>query len=344
MKRATDFATYMESFMKHYLPLQNMPQNTYLSYYDTFTILLVFMRDYEGIPAEKLMLKDFNHSRIERFLIYLKDERSNAPSTCNVRLSAIHSFFRYLQYECPVMLPEWQKILGIKFLKAPTRVMNYTSAEGLKLILSLPDQHTDIGRRDLALIALLYDTAARVSEICDFTASSIHFAEPCTVKIIGKGNKARIVPMRVQQLGILKAYMAENKLLEPSANEYPLFPNKHGIKLTRQGVGKILKKYVDIARDQRPDLIPETFSCHCIRHSAAMVMLQADIPLVYIRDFLGHVSSKTTEIYCRADSKMKRAALAKVYADAHVSEMEPKWEKDRDMLKWLMSFGQKEQK
>lgn len=342
MKRATDFATYMESFMKHYLPQQNMQPNTFLSYYDTFTLLLVFMRDQEGIPAEKLLLKDFTHSSIERFLKYLKDERCNSPSTCNVRLSAIHSFFRYLQYECPVMLPEWQRILGIKFMKAPKKMMSYTSTEGMKLILSLPDQHTEIGRRDLALMALLYDTAARVTEICDFTPSSIHFAEPCTVKIIGKGNKARIVPMRVQQLEILKTYMAENQLLEASANKYPLFPNKHGTKLTRQGVGKILRKYVDVARLQRPDLIPETFSCHCVRHTGAMIMLQADIPLVYIRDFLGHTSTQTTEIYCRADSKMKREALAKVYANAHVSEMAPKWEKDRDMLKWLMNFGQKE--
>ncbi len=107
-------------------------------------------------------------------------------------------------------------------------------------------------------------------------------------------------------------YMTETGLLNPINSQRPLFPNPQGGKLSRMAVLNIIKKYADMARVQKPELIPEDVGCHTLRHSKAMHMLEAGINLVWIRDFLGHSSTTTTEIYARASSKMKEDALAKL--------------------------------
>lgn len=117
----------------------------------------------------------------------------------------------------------------------------------------------------------------------------------------------------------------------------PLLSNNRHERLTRGGITHILKKYVSMARRQNPEIIPDKISCHSIRHSKAMHLLQAGVNLIYIRDILGHVSIQTTEIYARADSKQKREAIEKAYKNVN-PEVEPIWEKDRDLLSWLKSF------
>jgi integrase/recombinase XerD len=212
-------------------------------------------------------------------------------------LTAIHSFFRYIQYEYPDFLLEWQKILAIPVKKGERGTLNYMSLEGIQLLLKMPDQSTKSGRRDLALMSLMYDTAARVQEIADLTPAMVHLSKPSTIRLIGKGKKARIVPLMDKQVDILKRYMTENNLNEPYANQYPLFFNSRKEKLTRAGIGYILDKYVKMARNKNASLIPPKFSCHCLRHSKSMHMLQSGVNLVYIRDMLGHVSVQATEIY-----------------------------------------------
>jgi site-specific recombinase XerD len=160
---------------------------------------------------------------------------------------------------------------------------------------------------------------------------------PCTIKLIGKGNKARIVPLLEQQVKFLRIYMAEQKLLAPYANMYPLFSNSRREKFTRAGVNYILAKYAKQARMKAPSLIPEKLSCHCVRHSKAMHLLQSGVNLVYIRDILGHTSVQTTEIYARTDSRQKREAIEKAYSDVAPKET-PSWLTNDDLLSWLKSF------
>ncbi|MHB1420964.1 MAG: tyrosine-type recombinase/integrase [Bacillota bacterium] len=160
------------------------------------------------------------------------------------------------------------------------------SLDGIKLLLEMPDQNTATGRRDLALLSLMYDTAARVQEVIDLTPSMVRLEQPYIIKLIGKGQKARIVPLMESQLKILHQYMEERNLLKPHANQYPLFSNKRHEKLTRAGVGYILDKYIQMARERNPSLIPEKFSCHCLRHSKSMHMLQAGVKFgIYTRYF-----------------------------------------------------------
>ena len=157
--------------------------------------------------------------------------------------------------------------------------------------------------------------------------------------LVGKGRKARIVPLQEEQTVFLKKYMQENHLLEPHANLYPLFSNTRNAKLTRAGVTYILKTYAVQARKINPVIIPKIVCCHTLRHSKAMHLLQAGVNLVYIRDILGHVSIQTTDIYARADSKQKRAAFEKAYAEMKPEESKTKsWEKDGNLLEWLRNL------
>jgi integrase/recombinase XerD len=336
--KPTDFAYYLTNFFTKYLPGEcGASKNTVTSYRDTFLLFLAYVRDNKGKAIEKLYLKEINKELITDFLNWIEIDRNCSIPTRNVRLTAIHSFFKYLQYEYPDFLLEWQMILAIPVKKGERGTLNYMSLEGIELLLRMPDQCTKSGRRDLALLSLMYDTAARVQEIADLTPAMVHLSKPSTVRLIGKGNKARIVPLMDKQANILKHYMTEYKLNDPYANQYPLFSNNRNEKLTRAGIGYILNKYVVMARSEDASLIPQKFSCHCMRHSKAMHMLQSGVNLVYIRDILGHVSVQTTEIYARADSRKKREAIEQAYNVT--PDAKPQWEGNQGLVEWLKSFN-----
>lgn len=275
---------------------------------------------------------------VAEYLDWMEEVRRCSTATRNVRLAAIHSFFKYLQYENPDNLMEWQKVLSIPVKKTKKKTINYLTLDGIKLLLNMPNIETMAGRRDLTLITLMYETGARVQEIIDLTPSMIRLDKPYTIKLIGKGNKARIVPLMEPTVQILNRYMEEQDLLKDSSNLYPLFFNKRKEKLTRAGVNYILTKYKNLAREENKKLIPEVFTCHCLRHSKAMHLLQAGVNLVYIRDILGHNSVQVTEIYAKTDSKQKREAIEKAYTDVSPSE-EPEWQENENLLAWLNSFN-----
>lgn len=334
----TDFSKSVTDFLICYLPGERgASKNTVASYKDTFILFLTFLKERKGISAERLTLSQITKESVVEFLSWLEEERRCCAATRNVRLAALHSFFKYLQYQKPENLMEWQRILSIPVKKTEKPTINYLSIEGIRLILEGPDQSTRNGRRDLALLSLMYDSGARVQEIIDLTPSMVRLGPPCTVKLIGKGNKARVVPLLEQQVRFLRIYMAEQKLLVPYANMYPLFSNSRKEKLTRAGVNYILAKYANQARIKEPSLIPEKLSCHCMRHSKAMHLLQSGVNLVYIRDILGHSSVQVTEIYARTDSRQKREAIEKAYSDVSPKEV-PSWLTNDDLLIWLKSF------
>jgi len=334
----TDFAKHLTDFLTKYMPAERgASKNTIISYKDTFILFLIFTRDNKGIPANKLTLERINREVVVDFLEWIETGRNCSAATRNVRLAALHSFFRYLQYQSPHNILEWQQILAIPVKKTEKNSINYLSIDGIKAILAEPDQTTRSGRRNVALLSLLYDSAARVQEIIDLTPSMVRIDEPCTVKLIGKGGKARIVPLMTNQVILLKKYMSEQKLLEPYANQYPLFSNSRKEKLTRAGVNYILSKYARQARVKHPALIPGKLSCHTFRHSKSIHLLQAGVNLVYIRDILGHTSVQVTEIYARTDSKQKREAIEKAYNNV-VSEHTPSWLLNDDLLSWLKEF------
>lgn len=336
--KPTDFSKYISAFISQHLPNEKgASRNTIAAYRDTFILLIDFIKQHKKIRVERLTLDKITKEIVIAFLDHLQKARKCSSSTRNARLAAIHSFYRYLQGEAPEYLNEIQKILSIRFKKAPQGSLNYLSIDGIKLLLQQPDTTTAKGRRDLSLLCLMYDTGARVQEIIDLTPCMLRLDKPPTIKIIGKGNKARIVPMLDAQTQHLKSYLAENSLDKDFAGMYPLFFNSRRGKLTRAGVHHIVNKYSKAAHKKNSMLIPGRISPHCLRHSKAMHLLQAGINLVYIRDILGHVSVQTTEIYARADTQQKRNALEKAYVNVNEKET-PTWVKDKGLVAWLKSF------
>lgn len=339
--KTTDFAKYLSDFFGQYLPSEcGMSQNTVKTYSHTFLLLLEYMHQKERIKPEAVCLKDFTKTRVIAFLKWLETERKCSVSTRNARLGAIHSFAKYLQYRNILNLSNWQEIMSIKNKKSPSRDMEYLTVEALKLFLRQPDLKTRIGRRDFVLLSLLYDSAARVQELIDLTPSDIRFDETTTVRLLGKGSKIRVVPMSTAQVSNLKRYMEECGLLEPSRLNHPLFPNPQGEKLSRMAVLNIVRKYFEMAKAKSPEIMPDRLGCHSFRHSKALHMLEADINLVYIRDFLGHSSTTTTEVYARASEKKKQEALAKLNPGV-IKDTKSSWKKDKALLAYLKDLQQK---
>lgn len=342
MKAAiTDFADYLESFFTCYLTGErDASKHTIRSYRDTFVLLIGFMNDVKGININRLSMSDLNRAEILAFLNWIQDKRKNSVSTRNQRFAAICSFCEYLERKDPTRLATWQSIRSIKFKKPPLSVINHLTVEGIRCLFEQISTKNIHERRNLALLSLLYESGARVQELVDLTPASVRLDKPAIIRLHGKGDKTRVVPLMEPQVRIIAAYMEENNLTLPSQSSRPLFFNSSGAKLTPSGVTYILRTYAAMARAAHPELIPARISPHVLRHSKAMHLLQAGVNLVYIRDILGHVSVRSTENYARADSKYKRESLEKASRDIiDVKVGKPSWEKDKKLLSFLKNLA-----
>ena len=332
--KPTDFAKHLTEFLSVYLPSQkNVSKNTVYSYRDTFKLLINYCQETQNIPAERITVGLLSSELIIGFLQWLETERRCSISTRNQRLAAIHSFFRYIQAEEPSGLYHFQKVMSIPVKKARKMIVEHLTPEALTLLLDQPDKHTARGRRDLTLMSVLYDTGARVQELIDIKVCDVILASPSVVVLNGKGNKIRRVPITKNTVSLLQSYLTENNLDKHWKNQTPLFSNNQHHKLTKEGVAYIISKYVESAR-KSSTIVPAKVKPHIIRHSKAMHLLQAGVNIIYIRDFLGHVDIKTTEIYARADTETKRNAIEKAYPDLIDSTL-PDWSKDQELLTWL---------
>lgn len=336
----TDFAMQLSRYLGTYLPGQlGCSVNTIRSYRDTFSLFLRYCRDEEGLLPQKLTLEQINHTLVEQFLLWLENDRDCKAATRNNRLAAIHGFYRYLQVELPHMIASCQKILSIPYKKVQKKVISYLTLDGIKAILAQPDTTTPSGRRDVAMLSLLYDTGARVQELVDLQMGDIRLSCPTVIRLTGKGNKSRLVPIMAPTEKLLRQYLDECGKDISIHRGYPLFCNRMGEKLTRAGVTYILNKYLSQAKMSGDNFLPESFSPHGLRHSKAMHLLQSRVNLVYIRDLLGHADISTTEVYARADEHFKRKALEQAYPSPTPLSEEPAWHKDDELLDWLKNLG-----
>lgn len=332
--KPTDFAKHLTEFLSVYLPSQkNASKNTIHSYRDTFKLLIKYCQETKNIQTERLTLEMLSSEFITGFLGWLETDRKCSISTRNQRLAAIHSFFRYVQSEEPSGLFHFQKVIAIPSKKAKKTVVEHLTPEAMKQLLEQPDRTCLKGRRDLALMSVLYDSGARVQELIDLRVRDAILDTPAVIVLTGKGKKTRRVPLMKNTVSLLDRYILENKLDKPWKNEYPLFTNNQHNKLTKEGIAYIISKYVATARKTSPH-IPQKVKPHMFRHSKAMHLLQAGVNLIYIRDFLGHVDLETTEIYARADTETKRKAIENAYPDLIENNL-PDWSKDQALLSWL---------
>jgi len=335
-KNENDFAKYLSRFLTQYLPgVLNVSKNTVAAYRDTYKLYLAFWEAEKKVQPERLRLSMITQSSVLEFLDWIETKRGCSISTRNQRLAAMHSFFRYVQKECPENLFELQRVLAIPSKKHPRPDIKFLTLEETKILLEQPNPANRSGRRDLVLLALMYDSGARVQEIIDLTHKDVRLDEPVVVNLRGKGDKTRSVPIMKNTAMLLKKYMASYS----SSNRYtpkdaPLFFNQQKQKLTRKGISYLLNKYVQSARTHPQFHREDKITCHVLRHSRAAHMLQAGVPLVYIRDFLGHVSVTSTEIYAKLNDEIKRKAIEAAYVELNVQEF-PSWQEDAKLMDWL---------
>lgn len=328
--RTTDFASLLSKYLLSYLPCQRgVSDNTLASYEAAFSRLLVYCEEECGLPVHKITIDALSSDLIEGYLNWLCVEQKNSASTRNQRLSAIKAFFKFVRRENPRYIYNCEQILQIPTKKCPAPVLQYLSYEEIKEMLEGPDPSTEKGFRDLLIICLLYDTGARVSELLDITVGDIRLGKYARIQLTGKGNKSREVPLSTKTADLLKIHIEKQNLSSPEKRAEKLFLNPQGRPFTRAGITYILQKYAPASY--------EKITPHILRHTKAMHLLQSGVNIVYIRDILGHVDIKTTEIYARADTEMKRKALEQAYPTP-VPEAGA-WQSDSKLMDWLKSLS-----
>ena len=259
MKHPSDFAICISSYLtKHLAGTRNLSSNTIKSYRDTFCLLLLFMKEMNK-KIDRICLVDIDADLVIRFLDWLEVNRGNSASTRNVRLAAIHAFFRYVQFQNPEMLLHCQRILAIPMKETEKRFVEYLPEQALRELLSLPDQTKKYGIRDTALLCLLYDSGARVQELIDLSLLDIRLETPATIRLYGKGRKVRVVPLMSQTATILQKY------LNPQIAGNPLsrFMQKQQIKRqyaksARKGGAKTAQKAAENTRKAAKKTAEET--------------------------------------------------------------------------------------
>lgn len=224
--------------------------------------------------------------------------------------------------------------------KTPKTIVPYLTENELRILFQQPDVKAAHGRRDLVLLTLMYDSAARVQELADLRVKDIQLCSPAVITLTGKGNKTRIVPILEKTKNLLSDYLEEHNRFQwgIAIEDTPVFYNQKHQMLSRWGISYILDKYVEMARKEISFSVGFPVTPHVLRHSKAVGMLKAGVALIYIRDFLGHANIVTTEVYAKADSEMKRKALEESYNDIYPADEFPKWEEDDNLMQWLQKL------
>lgn len=304
-----DFGVLIRDFFcKRLLNQQNVSPHTVAAYRDTFRLLFEFLRGRRRQDPATLTLDEMDAPIILAFLDDLEARRGNAVRTRNARLAAIRAFMKYASARDPTVLPLAQSVLAIPQKRFDRPLLGYLTRAEMEAVLNATDRTTWSGRRDYALLIVMYNTGTRVSEAIGLCCRDIHLGPTASVRIQGKGRKERSVPLWKTTAGVLKIWLREID----SSEQKPLFPNRHGGPLTRAGVEDRLQRAVSTAAAQCHSLHGKHVSPHTLRHTTAMHLLQAGVDVTVIALWLGHESSETTHHYVEADMEMKREVLDRI--------------------------------
>ena len=309
--RPTTLALLLREFFASHLPnVRGMSPHTIKSYRDSLVLLLRFVAEYRKRSVTGLDLEDLQPREIEPFLAYLEEKRSNSGATRNIRLSAIHSFFRFVATQHPQKLEQAQRVLAIPFKKTRTRLIDYLEYDEIQQILSVIDRTTPKGRRDYTLLATMFNTGARVQEILDLRACDLQLIKPFQLRLTGKGRKQGGCPLWPQTAQLLRQLCTELNIAATS--ETRIFQNRWNAPLTRFGVRHILKMCLAQAQASIATLRSKRLHPHSMRHSTAIALLKSGVDLSTIAQWLGHASIETTNRYAAIDLEMKRKAIANI--------------------------------
>jgi len=287
----------------------NYGNNTIASYRDTFRLLLLYLETSKA-QRSPLPLTVLDKDCVLSFLNWLEADRGNSIPTRNVRLAHLKSFFRYVRMEAPELAAYCDSIINIPFKKAEKRPPASISEDAVRLLLHTVDSECREGIRHLALLSLLYDSGCRAQELLDLKVSDIQLERGRRIYVHGKGGRYRIIPILQDTEKIIRKYIRVYNLVPDNL----LFTNRHGGKLTRQGLRHILGKYTEILRKDHPDVCEPGVHPHLLRHSKASHLVNAGVNIYNVRDFLGHMSIATTQVYLSSNPEVTRDAIERASA------------------------------
>ncbi len=332
-------ANFMKRFFGHYLPIQKgLATNTILAYRDTIKLLLCYAADTLNKSADELCVEEINESLVLAFLDHLENTRGCTPRTRNARLAAIRVLFGFIAREEPALLLQCQKIRAIPLKRTEHKTVDYLEENEMQVLLDMVDVNSRTGVRDKALLLLLYNTGARVSEIVELKTDNLRLRGTAQITLMGKGKKHRSCLLWPETAQALQTYLKLRVSKESGAEQ--VFLNANGAPVTRFGIRHIIRKYAASAQNRCPSLRDKIVNPHTIRHTTAMHLLRAGNDINMVSYWLGHANINTTHFYVEIDMEMKRKMLLKAKPPV-VSEALP-WQKP-SILKWLATLERSSQ-
>lgn len=304
----SSIAPHIEAFLREHLARhRGASQHTCDSYAYSFQSLFEFAAHQLKTAPSALKLEQLDATLISAFLEHLEATRRNSAQTRNIRLAAIRSFFRFLQHREPAALDQIRRILAIPFKKTDTRLVAHLDKEELQALLDAPDPTTREGIRDRAMLHLAVCAGLRVSELTGLRIADVA-AQSMSIRVLGKGRRERALPLWKPTVAALRAWLA----VRGTVATPEVFVNARGEPFSRWGVAYVLRRHTDTASHRCPSLTRKQTSPHVLRHTCAMIVLQATQDIRKVSLWLGHSTLATTEIYVRADPSQKLEAIEAV--------------------------------
>ena len=326
---------YVRSYLTVYLPrIRGLSPKTVESYRQSISMYCLFLKEASRIGFAKISFDHVTRDSVMKFIQSLR-KRGCGASTCNLRLSSLKSLLKYCADEDIGLYSVYQEVRRVPLMKATKMPVQHMSATAVKTLLAQPDSKTTKGMRNRMIMILLYDAGVRVQELVDLKVSDLQLeAKNPFIIVTGKGTKTRSVPLMDKTVTHLREYLRRFHSLSDEGTGEPLFySTRSGAphNLSTDAVGVMLKNYARSSRQTCCE-VPERVHPHLFRHTRAMDLYRAGMPLSYVAEFLGHVNMNTTDIYASADVEMLRKALEK--ADPDLADETPRW-KDEENLKKL---------
>ena len=304
-------------------------ENTAKSHGDSFAILPGWLADGRGMAPDDVRAEDPGRENVESLCPWLSDAGGVCAATADVRLCALRSFASYAGLAEPAR-PGWASALrAVEFSKSPSGEVEWLPVEAADLIM----ESASSDAREHAMLGLPCDSGARVSEIANARRCDLRLDAPATTGLSGKGRKVRIVPLCDQVAGMASAYLAATA----GAPDSPPFASHGGKAIGRAGITYVPRKHVAAAHGADPLVVPPTTHPHALRHSRAARLVEAGADIIYIRDFMGHSSVKTTEIYAKISSKSRQKAVEKAAANLIMGSAYGEEDKSA-IMEWLRNL------
>jgi integrase/recombinase XerD len=332
--KSDSLLTLTQSFFLNYLQsTRGASSHTVRAYRDALKLFFLFLSAQKRKSIADLDFDDIQAEAVLTFLNHIESKRRNSAVTRNCRLAAIRSFVQHLLRHDVTRAGQYGRILAIQTKRATQRAVAYLEPEEAKAVIAAVDTNSSRGRRDHALLLLLYNTGARVSEALALRSSDLRLDRPRHVRFMGKGRKERICPLWPETASALR------RIIRAEGRNDILFQSHRGTPLTRDGVAYLLQKYVRLAAKSTSTPRVRRVTPHMLRHSCAVALLQAGVDVTVIRDFLGHASVSTTSRYITANLQMKRHVLNAFWKRAGLAPSGTrKWQPSPKLLAFLQTL------